>query len=68
MADGQITRETFQGYDVDSKLDTLYDFAADTSRRLGRLEKKHLFDRGISAIAGFFGGIIAVLGKTVLRW
>ena len=66
MADGKIDRQTFEGMNAKSQRMVLFDYAVESSQRLERLEKKHLFDRGVSAIAGFFGGMVAVLGKMIL--
>jgi len=72
-----ITKETFQGYPIDSKLDTLYDYIHDIhgtlttrcpeqqkicGKRLDDLEKKKWFNRGISMTSGAISGILAVLG------
>ena len=66
MADGKIDRKTFEGMNAKSQRMVLFDYAVESSQRLERLEKKHLFDRGVSAFAGFVGGVCAVLGKAVL--
>ena len=59
-------RETFEVMSAKAQRLILFDYIVDSNERLGRLEKKHIFDRGLSAIAGFFGGMVAVLGKMIL--
>lgn len=61
MANNIVSRETFEGYDTDSKLDTIYDILAGDNgvcHRLTRLEKRSLVDRGISAVGGIIGGAV----------
>lgn len=61
MANSIVTKETFEGYDTDSKLDTIYDVLAGEGgvlERLARLEKRSLVDRGVSAVGGVIGGAV----------
>ena len=69
-----IKKETFQGYSVESKLDTLFDYihaiyekscvdddALD--KRVTVLENRKRFDTVAATGGGVFGGILAVMGK-----
>lgn len=66
MPDGKIARKTFEGMNAASQRMVLFDYAAENCQRLERLEKKHLFNKGISAVAGFFGGAMVVVVKWFL--
>ena len=53
MPDG-ISRETFEKYDVDGKLNTIFDYQIAHNKRLESLEKKVTFR---PAMTGFLGGM-----------
>lgn len=57
-----ITKETFKGYNTDSKLDTLYDLAITTDETVQSLKKRKKYDTGIAlmfaGVMGFFGGLV----------
>ena len=66
MANNIVTKETFEGYDTDSKLDTVYDILAGDDgvlHRLARLERRGLVDRGAAVVSGFLGGAAVMIGK-----
>ena len=67
-----ITKDTFEKYDSDSKLNTIFDLmlvqhegGCDTEEKLDMLDKKYehrkKFDSTVSGGMGFIGGAIAVL-------
>ena len=69
-----ISRETFNDYDTNSKLNTLFDYAQAThtmveehmrslTARVEALERKKKFDTSLSTFMGLVGGMIAGLGK-----
>ncbi len=73
-----ISRDTFEGMDVASKLNVLYDCAiqshttqTDTRNKVETLEKK--FDRrkkidtGIAGVAGLIGGFLAHFSEYFMR-
>jgi len=55
------TKETFEGYSTDSKLNTLFDFAVTTHEDVQALKKRKKYDTALSimiaAVTGFFGGL-----------
>lgn len=58
-----ISRETFKGYDADSKLNTLFDLAMESHKcacemkeQLDVLKRRKFFDKGIAAVSGVVGG------------
>ena len=72
-----ISRETFSGYDTDSKLDTLFDYVhaiyeqscsgdAKLEKRVVALERRKRFDTGLSAFMGLAGGMIAAFGRKLI--
>lgn len=65
MANG-ITRETFEGMDIDSKLSVLFDYAKESHRCSCELEakfdKRKKSDAIMSAGGGLVGGFLAFLG------
>ena len=66
MANNIASKETFHGYDTDSKLDTVYDILAGEEgvlHRLTRLERRGLVDRGVAGVFGFLGGAAVMIGK-----
>ena len=69
MANNIVTRATFEGYDTDSKLDTVYDLLAGDDgimQRLTRLERRGLIDRGVAGVFGFLGGAAVMIGKLAI--
>ena len=72
-----ISKETYKGFDVDSKLNVLFDYAIESHRcavdneeRIEKLDKK--FDRrkrvdtAVSGATGFIGGAMMVFFKWVV--
>ena len=55
-----VDRKTFEGYDTDSKLLTLYDYAHDTWAEVQKVKRWNPINAGITAIFGFMGGMAAV--------
>ena len=71
------SKDTFKGYTVNSKLDTLYDFHVETIGMLERFgnrvetvekcQKKWKLVSGTVAVgSGLFGGFLAMLAKLAL--
>ena len=60
-----ISRETFQGMDTDSKLDVLFDYSVAMCEDIKTLKKRKKFDTVFSGGMGFVGGFTAVLAKAV---
>ena len=52
--------------DSDAKLGVLYDYLLDIRERVTKIEGRCLFDRTVSAVAGFFGGAAAVFVAWIL--
>lgn len=75
MGDGLMTsKETFKEYPVNSKLDTLFDFAVATYEkqekmddRIEKLEKRKWYDKGIAAGSGFASGLLALVAAVKLK-
>jgi hypothetical protein len=77
MGDGlKISRETFEGYPVSSKLDTLFDLAKASheqlclthdkcDKRFEKLEHRRWFDKTLAFGGGILGGVATVLGIKV---
>jgi len=59
-----ITKETFQRMSQDCKLDVLYDISTDIYKEVKKTKKT---DSTLSAIFGFIGGLVAVLGSKIFR-
>lgn len=70
----EITKETFKGYDTDSKLNTLFDYQNnilerlethpnDCSDRFTKLEKAKTKNSVVSGALGFLGGAGVMLAK-----
>lgn len=57
------SRDTFKGYSIDSKLNTLFDFAVAGQGRIEKLEKRKKLDTAIAAGTGILGGFTAMLAK-----
>jgi len=78
MGNGLMSsRETFQGYSTDSKLDTLFDYMKviydysivqqeKCDGRFKRLEKRKLFHSTCAGVAGLIGGFMAGLLKRII--
>ena len=68
MTDGlQISKETFERMDIDSKLNTLFDITVSIDQRLQNLENRKLFNTTLSAFTGAIGGFLAIIAKWVLK-
>jgi len=68
MGDG-ISRETFDGMDVDSKLGVLFDYVRDNHTCFidlrDKMSKRKRFDTVMSGLGGMFGGAATFLG---IKW
>ena len=73
-----ITPETFQGYDADSKLNTLFDISIENHLCIcdnmeaveelrGKISKRRKVDTAVAGTAGFVGGFLAQTFKTVFK-
>ena len=66
MPDG-ISKETFKGFDTDSKLNTLFDYTIDTRADVSEIKKqivnKRKVDTTVAACMGFVGGFAAMAGR-----
>lgn len=71
-----VSRETFEGYDTNSKLNTIFDYMKELHQCQGetakavqdfkeRYEKRKRFDTATGAGAGLIGGFFAALG---IKW
>ena len=71
-----ISKETYKGFDVDSKLNVLFDYAIESHRcamaneeKIEILDKKFdrrkRFDTAVSGASGFIGGAVMVFIKWV---
>lgn len=64
-----ISKETFEQLDADSKLNVLFDLivASNTTRQAldEKLDRKKRIDTTVSAFFGFVGGALAVLGQRI---
>lgn len=69
-----ITRETFEGYSVDNKLNTIFDLAVAAEKRQAaqtekcggrfvKLEKRKKFNTVFAGFWGLVGGFFAVVFK-----
>jgi hypothetical protein len=67
-----VTKTTFEKYDTDSKLNTLFDYIHEIHEtrcpdpqschdRLDSLEKRKYWNPAVNAASGFSGGFLAVL-------
>jgi hypothetical protein len=67
-----ITRDTYKGYTVDSKLMTVFDILVDVQLkqakqikicdpRFKKLEQRKWIDKGLATASGFGGGFFAVM-------
>jgi hypothetical protein len=65
----EISKETFQGYSTDSKLDTLFDMQHAQNEHLDRIEvslqRKKKVDTAVSASTGLAGGFLAVFLRKI---
>lgn len=68
-----VGKDTFRQMDSDSKLNVLFDYVHDLhegkclqDEKIEKLENRKRFDTTTSAVSGFIGGIVAVIGKWVL--
>ena len=71
-----ISKETYKGFDVDSKLNVLFDYAIESHRcavineeKIEALDEKFdrrkRFDTAVSGATGFIGGAVMVFFKWV---
>lgn len=56
-----VDRKTFEGYDTDSKLLTLYDYANDTWQEINKVKRWKPVNATINLFGGMIGGGLAVL-------
>ena len=63
----EITRKTFKGYSIDSKLDTLYDFAVDTKSHVEKLEVAKKWSNTYAFFGGMGAAITLFLGQVGLK-
>ena len=55
-----VSKETFQTYDTNAKLDTLYEYAHATWEKVEKVERWKPLNAMANLIGGAIGGIIAV--------
>lgn len=67
MSNGDVTRDTFEKMDTDSKLNVLFDLHDGTRRAIKVLEGRKIFFSTLSLFGGMAGGILAVMGKGFLK-
>jgi len=60
-----ISKETFTGFDTNSKLDVLFDYNVAMFRDIKSLKQRKKIDTVVSGSLGFLGGFTAVLAKAV---
>ena len=65
MANG-ISKETFAGMDVDSKLGVLFDYAQESYHNIEHLKKRGFYHKCCATIGGIVGGFLAALGLKAL--
>ena len=58
-----ITKQTFKGYSIDSKLDTLYDFAVTTNDHVEKLEVAKKWSNTYAFFGGMGAAITLFLGQ-----
>ncbi len=56
-----VSRKTFEGYDTDDKLNTLYDYIHDIWARLDKVERWKPINAATNLFGGIIGGAVAVL-------
>jgi len=61
-----ISKETYKGMEVDSKLDVLFDYNVEIIGDIRALKKRKKIDTVVSGGLGFIGGFTAMLAKMVL--
>ena len=59
----EITKQTFKGYSIDSKLDTLYDFAVTTNEHVEKLEVAKKWNNTYAFFGGMGAAITLFLGQ-----
>ncbi|MEN6421929.1 MAG: hypothetical protein ABFD76_08265 [Smithella sp.] len=64
MANG-ISRETFDGMDVESKLGVLFDYAHENYQNIRDLKQRPFKDKCYAFAGGVLGGILAAVG---IKW
>jgi len=71
-----ISKETYKGFDVDSKLNVLFDYAIESHRCMNinrekvealdkKLDRRKRVDTAVSGATGFIGGAVMVFFKWV---
>jgi len=60
-----ISRETYEGMEVESKLDVLFDYSVAMCDDIQALKKRKKIDTVFSGGMGFVGGFTAVLAKAM---
>jgi hypothetical protein len=74
--DGEVSRQTFDNMDDKAKLGILFDRSEcmietdkEVLKRLDKIDKRirknSLWDKGISAVGGFFGGIVSSVSMLI---
>lgn len=62
-----IERETYEHLNLDDKVNVLFDYVKYLSKKAEetneKLDRKAKVDTTMSAVMGFVGGIVAVIGK-----
>ena len=58
-----ITKQTFKGYSIDSKLDTLYDFAVNTNDHVEKLEVAKKWSNTYAFFGGMGAAVTLFLGQ-----
>ena len=72
-----ISKETYKGFDVDSKLNVLFDYAIESHRCMNtnkekiealdkKFDRRKRFDTAVSGASGFIGGAVMVFVKWVV--
>lgn len=65
MANG-ISKETFEGMDVDSKLGVLFDYARENFQAIEDLKSQKTYHKVCAWVGGVVGGMAAFLGSKFL--
>lgn len=60
-----ISKDTFKGMDVNSKLDVLFDYLHESCRHIKMLKKRPVLDKCLAFAGGVIGGFLAALG---MKW
>mgnify|MGYP003145857774 CR=1 FL=1 len=57
-----ITKETFEKADTDTRLSLLFDIVVASHNDISALKKRKRFDTTISSVSGAIGGALALIG------